>query len=160
MKIFRSKQIAEIDAYTIKNEPISSIDLMERASLKLYEWIVDRYNQDQSFKIFVGPGNNGGDGLALARMLAKANFQVEVHLVKISKNLSVDYQMNLNRLKIKNSVSIFEISNSNDFPIISEDFVVIDALFGSGLSRPLDGLVKDLVKLINDSKAEIVAVDI
>jgi NAD(P)H-hydrate epimerase len=160
MKIFRSKQIVEIDAYTIKNEPIISIDLMERASLKLYEWIVERYNQDQSFKIFVGPGNNGGDGLGLARMLAKANFQVEILLVKVSRHLSADCQMNLDRLKNQDVASLIEITSCENFPVLTEECIVIDALFGSGLSRPLDGLVKDLVKLINESKAEVIAIDI
>jgi len=160
MKIFRSKQIAEIDAYTIKNEPISSIDLMERASLKLYEWFVERYNKEQSFKIFVGPGNNGGDGLALARMLAKADFQVKVYLIKINKSLSSDCQINLDRLRTQGLVAISEISTKKEFPLIVSGDIIVDGLFGSGLSRPLEGLVKDMVKLINESKAEVVAIDI
>lgn len=160
MKIFSSKQIAEIDAYTITREPLASIDLMERASSKLFEWIFKQYMLKQDFKIFVGPGNNGGDGLALARMLVEAKFEVEVYLVNISKELSPDCQINLDRLKNLSHVRICEISNLDNFPSISEKNVVIDALFGSGLSRPLGGLVKDLVKLINDSKAEVIAVDI
>lgn len=160
MKIFSSSQIAEIDAYTIKNEPISSIDLMERASLKLHDWIVERYNRERNLKIFVGPGNNGGDGLALARMLAEVDYTVDVFILKISKQLSADCQMNLDRLKIQNTVSIFEIVKAEEFPFINRDDVVVDALFGSGLSRPLNGLVKGLVHHINDSKAEVVAVDI
>ncbi|MGZ2370697.1 NAD(P)H-hydrate dehydratase [Ancylomarina sp. YFZ004] len=159
MKIFCSKQVAEIDAYTIKNEPISSIDLMERASLKLYDWIIKRYSENQNFKIIVGPGNNGGDGLALARMLAKANFQVEVYLVKISRHLSTDCQMNLDRLKNQNAVSVIEITSLENFPILMEECIVVDALFGSGLSRPLDGLVKDVVKIINDTDVEVVSID-
>ncbi len=160
MKIFRSKQIAEIDAYTIKNEPISSIDLMERASLKLYEWIIERYHQEQSFKIFVGPGNNGGDGLALARMLADAKYSVEVYIPQISGKLSFDCQKNLDRLKNQTAVSITYITSCEMFSALDEECIVVDALFGSGLSRPLEGLVKDVVKLINDSKAEVVAIDI
>ena len=160
MKIFRSKQIAEIDAYTIKNEPVSSIDLMERASLNLYEWIIERYNQEQSFKIFVGPGNNGGDGLALARMLADAKYSVEVYIPQISEKLSFDCQMNLDRLKNQAVVSITYITSCEMFSVFDEECIVIDALFGSGLSRPLEGLGTDLVKLINDSKTEVVAIDI
>ncbi|MCZ4694268.1 NAD(P)H-hydrate dehydratase [Ancylomarina euxinus] len=160
MKIFHSKQIPEIDAYTIKNEPVASIDLMERASLKLCEWLIERYHQEQSFKIFVGPGNNGGDGLALARLLSEANFQVEVYLVKITRHLSADCQMNLDRLKIQNSSSISEISSLVDLPIFSKGTIVIDALFGSGLSRPLDDLVKDIVKTINDADVEVISIDI
>jgi NAD(P)H-hydrate epimerase len=160
MKIFDSKQIAEIDTYTVLNEPIASIDLMERASSKLFEWIFEQYSLKQNFKFFVGPGNNGGDGLALARMLVEANFEVEVYIIRISKELSTDCQMNLDRLKRLSHVPITEISSFDDSPSISEKSVVIDALFGSGLSRPLGGFVKDLVKLINDSKAELIAIDI
>ena len=160
MKIFTSKQIAEIDAFTIAHEPIASIDLMERASMQLFFWIKKRYSEEQSFQIFVGPGNNGGDGLALARLLSKTKFKVEVYLVKVSKNLSVDCQVNLDRLRSQNLVSISEISTSHDFPVIFDDSVVVDALLGSGLSRPLDGLLKDLVLYLNTSKAELVAIDI
>ncbi|RXQ97585.1 NAD(P)H-hydrate dehydratase [Ancylomarina salipaludis] len=160
MKIFTSKQIAQIDAYSIANEPIASIDLMERAATQLFFWIEKRYSEEQNFIIFVGSGNNGGDGLALARLLSEAKYQVEVYLVNVSQNLSVDCQMNLDRLKIQNLVSIFDISNSNDFPIIFDDSVVVDALLGSGLSRILDGLIKELVLYINASKAEVIAIDI
>jgi len=160
MKMFTSRQIAEIDAYTIKNEPITSLGLMERASLQVYEWIVERYSSKQKFKIFVGPGNNGGDGLALARMLAKENFAVDVYIVKISERLYPDCQMNIDRLKILNSVSLNEISGTDDFPILSDEYVVIDAIFGSGLSRALDGVVKKLVRFINVSCAEVVSIDI
>ena len=160
MKIFCSKQIAEIDVYTITSESLASIDLMERASSKLFEWIFKQYTLKQDFKIFVGPGNNGGDGLALARMLVEAKFEVEVYLINISKELSPDCHINLERLKNLSHVRICEISKSDNFPSIPEKCVVVDALFGSGLSRPLGGLVKDLVKLINDSKAEVIAVDI
>ena len=159
MKIFRSTQITEIDAYTIKNEPIASIDLMERASSKLFEWIFEHYTLQQGFKIFVGPGNNGGDGLALARMLIDAKFEVEIYLIKISKELSPDCQKNLERLKNLNHLPIFEITSVDDFPLISEKSVILDALFGLGLSRPLSGLVKDVVKLLNDSNAELIAID-
>jgi len=160
MKIFTSKQIAQIDTYSIVNEPITSIDLMERAATQLFFWIEKRYSKEQDFIIFVGPGNNGGDGLVLARLLSEAKYQVEVYLVNVSQNLSVDCQMNLDRLKNQNLVSISEISNSSDFPIIFDDSVVVDALLGSGLSRILDGLIKELVLYINDSKAEVVAIDI
>lgn len=160
MKIFKSKQITEIDAYTIANEPIASVDLMERASLKIFNWIKEGYCHERHFKIFVGPGNNGGDSLALARLLAQDGFTVEVFILKISTHLSPDSQMNLDRLKIQNLVSIFELSSPDDFPLITDEDIIIDALFGSGLSRPLDGLVKALVQVVNSSEAEVIAVDI
>jgi len=160
MKIFKSKQIAEIDAYTIEKEPVVSIDLMERASRKIFDWIKERFCHEQYFKILVGPGNNGGDGLALARLLAQDGFQVEVFILKVSPHLSADCQMNLDRLKIQNLVSISEISSSKDYPVIKSKDLIIDALFGSGLSRPLNGLAKGLVQAINSCKAEVIAIDI
>ena len=81
MKIFRSDQIREIDDYTILNEPISSVDLMERAALKLFEWIVRRFERSKRIIIFSGPGNNGGDGLALTRLLSEERYNTEVHYV-------------------------------------------------------------------------------
>lgn len=93
-------------------------------------------------------------------MLAEVDYTVDVFILKISKQLSADCQMNLDRLKIQNTVSIFEIVKAEEFPFINPDDVLVDALFGSGLSRPLNGLVKGLVHHINDSKADIVSVDI
>lgn len=133
---------------------------MERAATKLFDWMKGRFEHERRFKIFIGPGNNGGDGLALARMLSDANYAVDVFVLRISKQLSLDCQINFERLKKQNKVSICELFAANDFPNLSSDDIVVDALFGSGLSRLLDGLVKDLVQFLNNSKAELIAVDI
>ncbi|MFA8433594.1 MAG: NAD(P)H-hydrate dehydratase [Marinifilaceae bacterium] len=160
MKIFRAKQIAKIDAFTIEHEPIASVDLMERAAGRVFDWIYPRYAVEQNFKIFVGPGNNGGDALVIARMLADKKFPVEVYLVKIGNRLSKDCQINLDRLKAQNRVEFFEISEKKNVPWIFPDDIVIDGLFGSGLSRPLDDLAADVVKSINASEAKVIAIDI
>jgi len=160
MKIFTSKQIAKIDAYTIEHEPISSIELMERASGELFKWIVARFPAPQNCKIFVGPGNNGGDGLALARMLSDKNYTVEVFLVIISDKRSKDADANLQRLKQSSAVDLYELSSADAMPWIFSDDVVIDALFGSGLLRPLDGLALEVVKAINAGEANVISIDI
>jgi NAD(P)H-hydrate epimerase len=160
MKIFAARQIAEIDAFTIENEPIASIDLMERASSKLASWIMSHFSAPRNCKIFVGPGNNGGDGLALARILADKNYAVEVFLVKISDKLSRDAEINLERLRLMKSVDFYEIKSIDSMPWLFPDDVVVDALFGSGLSRPLEGLALEVVEGINNSEAKIVSVDI
>lgn len=160
MKIFAARQIAEIDAFTIENEPIASIDLMERASAKLASWIMNHFPAPRNCKIFVGPGNNGGDGLALARILADKNYAVEVFLVKISDKLSHDAEINLERLRLMKSVDFYEIKSIDSMPWLFPDDIVVDALFGSGLSRPLEGLALEVVEGINNSEAIVVSVDI
>jgi len=160
MKIFPSSLVAKIDAYTIENEPISSVDLMERATLKLLNRIVEQFSAPRNCKIFVGPGNNGGDGLALARLLAEKNYTVEVFLIKIANKLSDDAEVNLQRLKLLKAVDIYELASADAMPWLFPDDIVIDAIFGSGLSRPIAGVALEVVKAINASEATIVSVDI
>ena len=86
MKLFTCKQIAAIDQLTMKLEPISSIDLMERASGEVADWIIQNIGNDRPFVFFVGPGNNGGDALAVARMLGWCNFNCTVYLVSLGSS--------------------------------------------------------------------------
>ena len=160
MKILKSSQIREVDSFTIENEPIVSIDLMERAAMTISGWISENISKDKIIKIFVGPGNNGGDALAVARQLMEFDYAVEVFLLKISNNLSNDCQINLDRFKIIKNSLIREISKKSDFPEITHNDVLIDGLFGSGLTRKLEGLPKDLVQFLNNSNANIIAIDI
>jgi ADP-dependent NAD(P)H-hydrate dehydratase / NAD(P)H-hydrate epimerase len=160
MKILKSSQIREVDAFTIINEPVVSIDLMERAAGAISTWIAKKINKEKNINIFVGPGNNGGDGLAIARQLLNDNYKVEVYIFDTSGKLSKDCQINLDRLKAQKQNCIHEISNESDFPKISNSDIIVDGLFGSGLTRPLEGLLKDLVQYLNNSDADIVAIDI
>ena len=86
MKIFPSSSIKKLDAYTIENEPIASIDLMERAATVLTKAITDRWNTETPVTIFAGPGNNGGDALAVARMMAEKGYKIEVFLFNTKEN--------------------------------------------------------------------------
>lgn len=160
MKILKASQIREVDAYTIEHEPIKSIDLMERAALTITNWLIDHYSTNQTIKIFIGPGNNGGDGLAIARQLLEKDYQVEVFILRITEKLSLDSEINLERLKQLNENAINNIKDNKDFPIINSNEIIIDALFGSGLTRELSGLAFDLVRFINESNVEIISVDI
>lgn len=159
LKIFSSEQVREIDAFTIENEPIASIDLMERAAGSLFGFLQNHLDSSGLIKIFAGPGNNGGDGLALARMLAEVNFLVEVFIPRFSARSSKDFQLNLDRLKLQNKVQVFELFKTDDFPGLNKSDIIIDAIFGSGLSKPLSGPYADLVRHLNNSDAEIVAID-
>ena len=160
MKILKSSQIREVDSYTIQNEPIKSIDLMERAALTITNWISKRISLENGVKIFVGPGNNGGDGLAIARQLSVKNYKVQVYLLKISDKLSPDSEINLERLQTLQKVSVHEIYSKANFPELQKDDVIVDGLFGSGLTRKLEGLPKELVQHMNNSGCKIIAIDI
>lgn len=160
MKILKSSQVREVDSYTIKTEPIKSIDLMERAAGTISNWITNNISKERKIKIFIGPGNNGGDGLAIARQLLDFNYNIEAYIIKISGNLSKDCQINLDRLKKLKKNCIHEIHNENNFPEILKNDIIIDGLFGSGLTRPLGGLIKNLVQYLNNSLVDIIAIDI
>ncbi|MCW0483306.1 NAD(P)H-hydrate dehydratase [Gaoshiqia sediminis] len=160
MKIFTTKQIAEIDQYTIQNEPIADIDLMERASLQLVNWLIHRLSNERKLLFFVGPGNNGGDALSIARQMADCDYSCEVYLLDFGKGLKGSPAINWQRLVEQGKVKLVKIASEADFPEIPADAVVIDGLFGSGLTRPLDGLAESLVVRINDRGAMVVAVDI
>ena len=160
MKILSSAQLKELDKYTIIHEPIASIDLMERAARALTEAIVQRWDKSFDIVVFAGPGNNGGDALAVARMLSKKGYRVEVFLFNTKGKLSEECQTNLDRLKTCGSIYFTEISTQFDPPNLTEKHLVIDGLFGSGLNKPLNGGFAAVVKYINSSKAQVAAIDI
>ena len=160
MKILASTQLKELDKYTIVHEPIASIDLMERAARALTDAIVRRWDKSFEVVVFAGPGNNGGDALAVARMLSQKGYHVEVFLFNTKGQLSEECQANLNRLKTCGSIYFTEISTQFDPPALTENHLVIDGLFGSGLNKPLNGGFASVVKYINASKAQVVAIDI
>jgi len=158
MKILSAEQVRKLDSYTIKNEPILSINLMERAARVCTEWIKARFANHVPVSVFVGPGNNGGDGLAIARMLAELGYNLRVYLC--GNKLSSDSLINYERLLIQKLTYIKFIISPEDFPRLKSNELVIDALFGSGLVRPLHGLFLDIVQFINRSESTVVSIDI
>ncbi len=160
MKFFHSDQIREIDAFTIRNEPVTSVDLMERAAMQLFNWITGRFDRTVRFVIFTGPGNNGGDGLALARLLSSNRYDCELHYVKFSRNESDDWKHNRERLLKETDVKFYILDEADKFPLIDVNDVIIDALFGSGLTRPAEGLPAGIIRQINQTSAVVVSVDI
>ncbi len=161
MKIFETSQIKEIDAYTISHEPVSSIDLMERAAAACSEWICKKADPQQSVLFFTGPGNNGGDAWAVARQMAGRGYiNCRFYLLNISGKISKDSEINRKRLSDQGIVEIHEIKEEADFPDIGENDLVIDGLFGSGLTRPADGLAAGLIRHINNSGSQVISIDI
>jgi len=160
MKIFRSEQIKQIDDLTIRNEPVASVDLMERAALKLFEWYVERFPRSRRIMIFAGPGNNGGDGLAVARMLAKDRYEPELFYIHFTETTSADWKINRERLEKETSVPFSVVETIEQFPRTGSDDIIIDAVFGSGLTRPATGLPAEIIQQINKTDCTIIAVDI
>ena len=160
MKILPVEKIREADAYTIKHEPIASIDLMERAAGQLFKWIKKRVDTSHTVRVFVGPGNNGGDGLTVSRMLCKKGYPVHVYLISYAKNRSEDAGVNLKRLEDLKKVPIHPVDDKKDLPEIGEDDIIIDAIFGSGLTRPVSGFIGEVVEHINAADAVTISIDI
>lgn len=158
LKILNTSQIKEWDLYTIKNEPIASIDLMERACQAFVHWYAEKFNTTKKVGIVCGTGNNGGDGLGIARLLCERGYKVKVWIVKGGVPESIDFGINRKRLPDKVSSSV--ISDKPDAGIFQDCDVIIDGIFGSGLSRKLDGVYADVVNEINNTEAIVVAIDI
>ncbi|HER08434.1 MAG TPA: NAD(P)H-hydrate dehydratase [Bacteroides sp.] len=159
MKIFKVPQVREIDQYTIENEPVRSIDLMERAAGRVAGWYVRHFNISRKVLVFAGPGNNGGDALATARLLAERQYRVACYLLKSGK-LSEDCSVNRKRLEEQGMVPLVELAEGDDLPAISPKDVVVDGIFGSGLSRPVEGFPATVIRHINGNAATVVAIDI
>lgn len=160
MKVFSVSQIQKLDQYTIVNEPVSSIDLMERASHAFVEHFIKEINRTSRIIIFAGPGNNGGDALAIARLLSWLNYQVIIYLFNPQNRLSPDGELNKTKLIQSASVVLNEFHSELPMIKINKGDILIDGLFGSGLNRPLTGLVLSLVHIINESEAKVYAIDI
>ena len=167
MKILSISQIREADKYTVNNEPISSVDLMERAANAAFNYIVKKYYLSQNFCVFCGIGNNGGDGFIIARMLLQHGYKVKVYWIRFADNISEDCRINYLRLNDIDS-SIISIVTHSDYKYDFKDIfcseypenVTIDAVFGSGLSRPLDVSYSSVIDAINNSSSIVLSIDI
>ena len=160
MKILSAEALRLWDQYTIEHEPVSSINLMERAAGKCVEWLLQQYPDAASFSIFCGKGNNGGDGLAIARMLMQQHYPVIIYILEFGHKGTDDFQANLARLHQLPKADIHFIQTEEQFHVLPKEQVVIDALFGSGLNRNLERVTAKLVEHINNSGCEIISIDI
>ena len=161
MKILTSSQMHELDQYTIEHEPISSIDLMERAAKAITLAIAETWTTFTPVVVFAGPGNNGGDALAVSRMLAEKGYTVSVYLFNINNHLSEDCAENKKRAQdCKRIKSFTEVIHEFDPPQLTSTTLVVDGLFGTGLNKPLDSGFAALVKYINQSPCKVVSIDV
>ncbi|HYM94638.1 MAG TPA: NAD(P)H-hydrate dehydratase [Chitinophagaceae bacterium] len=160
MKILSAEEIKAWDQFTMQYEPVSSIGLMERAALQCADWLNRNYFTEKHFIIFCGRGNNGGDGLALALLLKERKETITIYIIEAGNKGSNDFKTNLTRLQQSHGIEIHFIQSEADFPDIPPGTIIIDALFGSGLNRRLEGMTATLVNHINSSGSEIISIDI
>ena len=160
MKILSADQIREADLYTIQEEPIDSIDLMERAARVFVNWFIDKTSPGgKKVMVLCGMGNNGGDGLAIARMLYRDHYDIKVAICRFSEDFSKDARTNYNRLPQALESKIIDIKEADDIPSF-EGYILIDAIFGTGLSRAAEGIARQLIESVNQSGMPVYSVDL
>lgn len=161
MKIFTANQIRELDRFTIENEPVSSFDLMERAAMAaLSAFPKGREFDGQPVFYFCGKGNNGGDGLVMARIMAEKNERaVAVIVLEHRENGSMDFGKNLYHLQGEENVAVIHVKDVEELPEIPEEAIIVDAILGSGLARPLEGFLADVVEKLNQLGNYKVSID-
>ncbi|AZA82997.1 bifunctional ADP-dependent NAD(P)H-hydrate dehydratase/NAD(P)H-hydrate epimerase [Chryseobacterium lactis] len=159
MKIFTAEQIRAWDQFTISHEPVPSIQLMERASIAVAHWISENCKYHRKAVVFCGNGNNGGDGIAVARMLYQKGFDVDVFVNNLKEKFSHDALVNLKRLRDISGISIKKFSDIDDYNF-DDKTMIVDALFGTGLSRSLEGEYKEVVNQLNAKKNIKISIDV
>lgn len=158
MKILSAAQIREADNYTINKEGIHSYELMERAAQACSTWIQNRFSQNHPVYIFCGCGNNGGDGFAISRQLSEQGYTVYTYLLEHTDQLSPDCERN--RKLITNNFGILKQNEDIQSLNFQENALIIDAIFGSGLNRELEGLAETLVLHLNQAQGYKLSIDI
>jgi hydroxyethylthiazole kinase-like uncharacterized protein yjeF len=161
MKILSSKEISTVDAKTIEYKGIQSYELMEMAASTFTDYFIENYyiKECNSVALFCGTGNNGGDGVAVAYFLHLVGYSVKLFMVEVSNNYSKDCLLNIDRAE-KGGVDIIKITSVDQIPCLDNINVIVDAIFGTGLSRPLSGLAKDVIERINALHKPVVSIDI
>ncbi|WP_458626275.1 NAD(P)H-hydrate dehydratase [Winogradskyella sp. PC D3.3] len=163
MKLFSKAQIYEGDKLTTERQNISATDLMERAGTQIFNWMHMRMQGAQvPIHVFCGIGNNGGDGLVLARHLITHGYNVETYIVNCSDKRSKDFLINYDRVKTVSKKWPTMLSCKEDFTeiVIGVDDIIVDAIFGIGLNRPPNDWVKVLFEKMKASKAFTLSIDI
>ncbi|MDR2680482.1 MAG: NAD(P)H-hydrate dehydratase [Tannerella sp.] len=160
-KLFEASKIKEIDEYTIANEPIEPVDLVERAASVFVNEFSRRYaSRQKRVYVFAGPGNNGADALAVSRMLTERGYNVYTYLINPSNRLSPECEENKRRIKEGDCEQFTEVISSFSPPVFNPQDIIIDGLFGAGLNRPLEGGFAGIVDYINHSESTVVSIDI
>ena len=160
MKIFTAAQIKACDAFTIQEQNITSQDLMERAAHACFEWVYKNYSRDIPVLVVCGMGNNGGDGLALTRILLQEGFSAKAVVLKHTEQFSPDATQNFTLLHHLAPDNVQILTEGMFITELPENVLLIDCLFGTGLNRPLEGWPAEFVREINELKNDKIAIDI
>ena len=162
MKIFSAEQLRQIDAYTIENEPISSHNLMERAARACVGRIVKLIKQEEDILVMCGKGNNGGDGLAITRLLNEQGINATAILINYTSKFSEDAEKNYGLLKEKFPTKIFDITALEEFKalVLNKEVIIIDALLGTGINKPIEGLLGEIIENVNNTFRKIISIDV
>ncbi len=158
MHLLTANQIRQWDQYTIEHEPITSTNLMERAAATFVEWFMTVYPDTSSpLDIVCGNGNNGGDGLVAARLLRNAFYDVNVYIIRCTDHDSSDFTAHLNRLSALGDVPI--VWTADDVQSLRKNSIIIDAIFGTGISRPISGAPRRWIQLMNSLPNPVISID-
>lgn len=162
MKILSAEQTRSADHFTIQHEPIPSIDLMERAAMACFRRLIKLVKLDEDILVFCGKGNNGGDGLAIARLLIEQGFDCHAVVVHYTTEFSGDAEINFARLMEKYPSRVTGVKEDSDLAafVNRKNTVIIDALIGTGIKKPLEGLLADVIEMINKNFKKVVSIDI
>lgn len=159
MKLFTAQQIRDWDSYTMQEEPITSSDLMERAATACVDWLLQQFPEQVFYTIFCGKGNNGGDGLAIARLLTISDCSVAVYIAESDGEGSYDFQVNLERLEQLSPGLVQFVETPEELPLVATGNIIIDAILGTGINRPVTGFTATLFDYINSLTNTVVAID-
>lgn len=160
IKIYTTAERRRVDAYTIEQQGISSVELMERAGQQCAYWIMSRFSHSHPVYIFCGKGNNGGDGWVIARYLARKNYKVKVFHIHPADQFSDDAQTNYQRALNLTSISVMHITDPIQLPLFDSNNIIVDALLGSGLNQPVQETMAEIIYYLNQSEAIKIAIDI
>lgn len=161
MKIFSKEQIYEGDKLTAERQNITSEELMERAGIQIFNWLHVRMQGAQApIHVFCGIGNNGGDGLVVARHLLEHGYNITTYIVNYSTTRSKDFLINYDRIKQTSKVWPTLLDSKSELPAIGQQDIIIDAVFGIGLNRPCNDWVKNIFHHFKNSRAFTLSIDI
>lgn len=168
-----AKTAKKLDDYSINVIGIPSVVLMERAALAVMEEAIlmlnevkgEQYKSIDEVIVFASVGNNGADGLAVARMLFEKNINVSVYVIGNMEKCTSEFEMQLQILNNisddKNKIPVVHINDTRDIKNINlNNKLVIDSIFGIGLARDVSGIFEEIIRKINDECSYIIAVDI
>lgn len=159
-KLLTAEQLKQWDFYTIQNLPISSSDLMEKAGKACTEWITNKFPYQHSFQILCGKGNNGGDGLVIAHYLSQMGKKVCVGILPEPNQGSTDFELNYQRVRSNYSIQVYTLTPDSLTHNLQESELVIDSLLGIGINRPCEGLIAQIITLLNQKNNTVVSIDL